>query len=58
MIAAMKRAGSADPAKYLAELPKTDFKGVTGEIRFDDKGDIQHGTVSLYQLRKGQWVGL
>ncbi|AXT47112.1 MULTISPECIES: branched-chain amino acid ABC transporter substrate-binding protein [Chromobacterium] len=58
MIAAMKRAGSADPAKYLGELPKTDFKGVTGEIRFDDKGDIQHGTVSLYQLRKGQWVGL
>ncbi|WP_293762547.1 branched-chain amino acid ABC transporter substrate-binding protein [uncultured Aquitalea sp.] len=55
MIEAMKRAGSADPAKYLPEIGKTDFKGVTGEIAFDDKGNIRNGTVSLYQLKAGKW---
>jgi len=32
LIEAMKRAQSADPSKVLAELPKTQFQGVTGKI--------------------------
>jgi branched-chain amino acid transport system substrate-binding protein len=55
---AMKRAGSSDPAKYLAELPKTDYQGVTGHIRFDAKGDITGGAVTLYQVKDGKWVTL
>ncbi|KUM04272.1 branched-chain amino acid ABC transporter substrate-binding protein [Chromobacterium subtsugae] len=58
LIAAMKRAGSADPAKYLPEVAKTDYQGVTGPVKFDAKGDIQQATVSLYQLKQGKWVGL
>ena len=38
-IDAMKRAGSTEPAKFLAELPKTNYQGVIGPIAFDDKGD-------------------
>lgn len=56
MIDAMKRAHSAQPAKYLPELLKTDFKGVTGELAFDDKGDIKHGVVTLYRLKAGKWA--
>lgn len=55
MVEAMKRANSADPAKYLAELAKTDYQGVTGRIRFDNKGDISGGAVTLYQVRNGAW---
>jgi len=41
MVAAMVKADSADPAKYLPELAKTEgFKGVTGTISFDEKGDV------------------
>lgn len=58
LIAAMKRAGSAEPAKYLPEIAKTDYQGVTGPVKFDAKGDIQQATVSLYQLKQGKWVGL
>ncbi|MDF0604116.1 branched-chain amino acid ABC transporter substrate-binding protein [Neisseriaceae bacterium TC5R-5] len=58
MIDAMKRAGSADPAKYLPELAKTDKQGVTGKIAFDSKGDIKDGTVALYRLKNGQWASL
>jgi branched-chain amino acid transport system substrate-binding protein len=53
MIDAMKRANSVEPAKYLAELPKTNFSGATGQIQFDDKGDIKDGQVTLYQFKAG-----
>lgn len=58
LIAAMKRADSSDPAKYLAELPKTDYQGVTGHIRFDAKGDLAGGAVTLYQVKNGKWQTL
>ncbi len=58
MVEAMKRANSTEPAKYLAELPKTDFPGVTGHIRFDTKGDISGGAVTVYQVKNGAWETL
>jgi branched-chain amino acid transport system substrate-binding protein len=58
MVEAMKRAKSSDPAKYLAEMPKTDYQGVTGHIRFDSKGDLTGGAVTLYQVKAGQWQPL
>jgi branched-chain amino acid transport system substrate-binding protein len=58
LIDAMKRADSSDPARYLAELPKTDYQGVTGRVRFDAKGDITGGAVTLYQVKDGKWVTL
>ena len=58
MVEAMKRADSTEPAKYLSELPKTDFQGVTGRVRFDAKGDITGGAVTVYQVKDGKWVTL
>src|SRR5512143_3563386 len=58
LIDAMKRAGSSDPAKYLAELPKTNYQGVTGRIRFAAKGDLAGGAVTLYQVKDGKWQTL
>jgi branched-chain amino acid transport system substrate-binding protein len=55
MLAAMKQAGSTDPAKYLPELAKLNYKGVTGNIAFDEKGDIKGGGISLYQAKGGKW---
>ncbi|MGQ3051461.1 MAG: branched-chain amino acid ABC transporter substrate-binding protein [Roseateles sp.] len=54
MAAAMAKAGSADPAKYLPVLAKTTgYKGVTGTIAFDDKGDIKNGALTLYTYKGG-----
>jgi branched-chain amino acid transport system substrate-binding protein len=58
LIAAMKRADSADPAKFILELPKTNQDGVTGPLRFDAKGDIAGGSVTLYQVKNGAWTML
>ena len=55
MIAAMQKAGSADPAKYLPEVGKVELDGVTAKIGFDEKGDIKGGAVTVYQARQGQW---
>jgi len=55
MIAAMQKAGSTEPAKYLPELAKIQYQGVTGNIAFDEKGDIKGGGISLYQVKDGKW---
>jgi branched-chain amino acid transport system substrate-binding protein len=55
MAAAMVKADSADPAKYLPVLAATaDYKGVTGVIAFDEKGDIKNGALTLYTYKAGK----
>jgi branched-chain amino acid transport system substrate-binding protein len=60
---AMERAGSLDSDKIVAELEKTDYKGVTGRIRFDKThqaifGDNPEETAVCfsYQWQKGKMV--
>jgi branched-chain amino acid transport system substrate-binding protein len=54
MVEAMKKANSAEPAKYLPELAKINYKGVTGNIAFDAKGDIKDGALTLYTYKGGK----
>ena len=54
MASAMQKANSADPAKYLPELAKISYNGVTGKIAFDKKGDIKDGTLTLYTYKGGK----
>ena len=54
MADAMQQAKSADPAVYLPFLQNIDHKGVTGEIRFDKKGDVQDGALTLFTYRAGK----
>jgi branched-chain amino acid transport system substrate-binding protein len=55
MVEAMVKAGSADPAKYLPILAKTEgYKGVTGTISFDEKGDVKNGALTLYTYKDGK----
>jgi branched-chain amino acid transport system substrate-binding protein len=55
MVAAMVKAGSADPARYLPVLAKTEgHRGVTGTIAFDEKGDIKNGALTLYTYKGGK----
>ena len=52
MVAAMVKAGSADPKVYLPVLAKTEgYKGVTGNISFDDRGDVKNGALTLYTYK-------
>ncbi|MFM6986809.1 MAG: branched-chain amino acid ABC transporter substrate-binding protein [Hydrogenophaga sp.] len=54
MVEAMKAADSSEPAKYLPKLKETNHKGVTGQIAFDEKGDIKNGALTLYTYKGGK----
>jgi branched-chain amino acid transport system substrate-binding protein len=55
MAMAMQKAGSSDPKVYLPVLAKTEgYKGVTGTITFDEKGDIKNGALTLYTYKAGK----
>jgi branched-chain amino acid transport system substrate-binding protein len=50
----MVKAGSADPVKYIPVLAATEgYKGVTGTISFDSKGDIKNAALTLFTYRGG-----
>jgi branched-chain amino acid transport system substrate-binding protein len=54
LIAAMQKANSADPAKYLAELTKISYKGATGKIEFDEKGDRKNAEMTIFKMTGGK----
>lgn len=54
LVAAMMKAGSADPAIYLPQVSKVQIKGLTGPIAFDEKGDILQGALTLSTFRGGK----
>jgi branched-chain amino acid transport system substrate-binding protein len=54
LIEAMKKANSADPAEYLPELAKIDYKGATGRIAFDDKGDRKDAEITIFTMKDGK----
>jgi len=58
MASAMVKAGSSEPANYLPVLKAIKYKGVTGTIEFDEKGDIKNGAVTFYTYRNRQRIQL
>jgi branched-chain amino acid transport system substrate-binding protein len=55
-IDAMKRANSSRPADFMAALRKAQYKGITGEISFNQHGDLLNPTSTLYQVKGAKWV--
>ena len=54
MATAMQNAKSTEPAKYLPELRKIKYQGVTGMIQFDAFGDIKDGALTLFTFKGGK----
>jgi len=54
LIAAMQKADSSDPAKYLPELQKISYDGATGHIEFDEKGDRKDAEMTIFQMKGGK----
>lgn len=59
MIAAMKKANSVEPDKYLPALAATNMPGVTTPtLGYDARGDLKIGGITLYKVVKGKWETL
>jgi branched-chain amino acid transport system substrate-binding protein len=56
LIAAMQKANSTDPKKYLPEVSKIDFDGVTGKIAFDQKGDRKDAEMTIFTMKGSKIV--
>ena len=54
---AIKIAGSADPAAILAALPQVSYKGVSGQIEFDEIGDAKRDAayIKTANTETGEW---
>jgi branched-chain amino acid transport system substrate-binding protein len=51
---AIKRAGKVDRAAIAAAVPATNYAGLTGQIAFDEKGDIKNGAISMFKVKEGK----
>jgi len=40
----------------IAAVAKTDFEGITGQVKFDSKGDTLNKTITVYAVKAGKWV--
>ena len=56
LIAAMQKAGSVEPAKYLPALAASEHKGASGTIRFDDKGDRKDAEMTIFTMKASKVV--
>ena len=54
LVDAMVRAKSTDPKKYIPELKKTNFKGVTANIQFEANGELKNAASTLYTYKDGK----
>ena len=54
LIAAMQKADSAEPAKYLPALASIQYKGASGNITFDERGDRKDAEMTIFTIRGGQ----
>jgi branched-chain amino acid transport system substrate-binding protein len=54
LIAAMQKADSAEPAKYLPALSTLEYTGASGNIQFDEKGDRKDAEMTIFTLKEGK----
>ena len=58
MAKAMQNAKSSDPSRFVPEITKINYQGVTGNIRFDAQGDLLDAAMTIYTYRAGKKVKL
>jgi branched-chain amino acid transport system substrate-binding protein len=54
--AAMRRAGSTDPARFSPDLAATQHNGLVASVAFDAHGDLREVPITLYAVSDGRWV--
>ena len=54
LIAAMQKANSTDPAKYISALASISHDGASGHIEFDAKGDRKDAEMTIFEMKKGK----
>ena len=56
VVEAMKRADSIDPAKFASQIFNVAFKGATGPVQFDSRGDRKDAEMTIFRMQGGRIV--
>lgn len=56
LAAAAQAANSVDGAKLASALHAIRYQGLTGNIAFDDQGNLRNAAYTLYLLLQGKWM--
>jgi len=56
LIAAMRQANSTEPKKIAEALHEIRFSGMTGTISFNQEGDLNNPTFTIYEVEDQSWV--
>jgi branched-chain amino acid transport system substrate-binding protein len=56
VVEAIRKADSADPARFAPEIYNVSHQGATGKIEFDAKGDRKEAEMTLFRLRNKEIV--
>ncbi len=56
LLRAVQEAGSTDSSKIIDKLHSLEFNGATGNIRFDQKGDVTHAGYVVWITKGGKFV--
>ena len=56
VVEAMRKADSADPARFTPQISSVSHQGATGKIEFDAKGDRKDAEMTLFRMQKGEIV--
>jgi branched-chain amino acid transport system substrate-binding protein len=56
LAAAMQKAASSEPPKYLPALRQISYPGVTANIQFDANGDLKEAQLSVFRVQNGRWI--
>lgn len=55
LIAAIEKADSTDASVYLPVLRSINYSGVTGDIAFDNEGNLKNPLFTVYKVVDGKW---
>ena len=56
LIAAMRQANSMEPKKIAEALHAIHFSGMTGPVSFNQQGDLNNPTFTIYEVENQSWV--
>lgn len=56
LAAAMHKAGSPEPTRYLPELQRIKHRGITADVEFDANGDLKQSQLSIFRVQSGKWT--
>lgn len=58
LVAAIRQANSTEPEKVISALRNIRYNGLTGNIAFDNEGNLSNAAYTIYEVQNQKWVAI